>query len=185
MSYQEIVNDFKSNLSRLKDEFASQLLEVRAGRLSPALVENVKVECFGSVTNLRQLGVITTPSAREILIQLWDESYVDGTVKALREHDLGLGLKIDGKNIFLSQGVLTQEGKEKLKKLVAEKKEAVLQSARRMRDKAWRDIQSGFQEGEIREDDKYRGKDDLDKAIKDFRVDIEKMASQKEKEIES
>jgi len=185
MSYQEILDKIKPDIEILKENFKTQLREIRTSRLAPSLLEDIKVDCFGKELPLKQLGVITTPSYKEILIQLWDKSYTDGVVSAIERKKLGLGVKVDGKDIYLTVPPLTQETKQNLIKLLNQKKENVFQEIRRLRDRAWREIQDKTKTGEISEDDKYRGKEKLEDLIHEIRKELEEMAESKKKEIES
>jgi len=185
MSYQEIIEKIKPELEKVSDSFKNQLMEIRAGRLTTGLVENIKIECFGSILLLKQLGVISVPSPREILVQLWDKSYIEGVVRAIEQKKLGLGIRIEGNNIYFSAPPLTEETKKNLLRFLNQKKEETFQNIRRMRDMAWKEIQEGFQKKEIGEDDKYKGKDKLEELIKEYREKIETSAENKRKEIES
>lgn len=184
MSYQEILDKIKPDLEKTLKFFKEQLKEIRTGRVSTALIENVKVDCFGSVLSLKQLGAISVPSPQKILVQLWDKSYLELVVKAIERENLGFSINIDNNNVYLSAPPLTEENKKILIKLLNKKKEEIFQNIRRLRDDGWREIQEGFQKGEIREDDKYRGKDELEELIRDYREKIEILIEDKEKEIE-
>jgi len=183
MRYEDILDKIKPELEKVEEQFRSDLLELRAGHLSPALIEEIKVDCFGSILLLKQLGHISV-SGREIVIQLWDKSYVEGVVKAIEQKKLGVGIKIEGNNIFLSAPSLTEENKKNLVKILNQKKEKAFQSIRHWRDKIWRELQDACQAKEMSEDDKYRGKDKLEEIIKKSREKIEEMIKNKEKEIE-
>jgi len=184
MDYNEIIEKIKPDLQNLVNYFKEEVLKIRAGRLSPSLVEDIKVECFGSVMSVKQLGAISTPSFREILIQLWDKSYVEQVVRAIEKANLGVGIRIEENNIYLSAPPLTEEQRKNLIRVLNQKKEQVFQSIRKIRDKAWKEIQEGFQRGEIREDDKYKGKDKLEEVIKEYRQKIEEISERKREEIE-
>lgn len=183
MTYQEIIEKIKPEFQNELDVFAAELMKIRSGRLSPNLVEDIKVECFGSVLPLKQLGAISIVSPKELLVQLWDKSYVEGVVKAIEEKGFGFGVRTDGTNLYLSTSALTEETRQNLIQLLNKKKEETFQNLRRVRDKVWKMLQDGFQKGEVREDDKYKGKDKLDELTRDYREKMEKMAENKEKEI--
>jgi len=185
MEQKEIVDKTKTELDKLEEYFSSQLKEIRSGRLAVSLVEDIKVDCFGSILPLKQLGAVSAVSQKEILIQLWDKSYVEGAVKAIEHRKIGLGIKVEGANIYLSASPLTEESKKTLIRALNEKKEEVFQGIRRLRDNAWREIQDAFQKKEISEDDKYKAKDKLEDLIKERRSKIEEMVENKEKEINS
>lgn len=184
MSYQEILEKIKPDLEKAQENFKSQLMEIRAGRLTIGLIEDIKVDCFGSILPLKQLGAISFSSPREILVQLWDKSYIESVVRAIEKRNLGLGMEVEGNNIYFSAPPLTEDSKKNLIKVLNQKKEEIFQNIRHRRDRAWKEIQEGFQKGEIGEDDKYRGKDKLEELIREQREKIEEVVENKRKEIE-
>jgi len=184
MPHQEILENIKPELDKLEQEFKEQLMEIRSGHISPVLIEGVKVDCFGSVLLLKQLGAVSL-AGREIVVQLWDKSYVEGTVKAIEQKKIGLGVRTEGNTIFLSAPPLTEESKKNLVRVLNQRKEEIFQTIRHLRDRSWKQIQEGEQRGKIREDDKYRGKEKLEELIHNFRKKIEEMTEKKEKEIEA
>lgn len=181
--FQQILDKIKPELEELEARFKTELMEIRAGRLSPVLIEDVKVDCFGSVLPLKQLGGVSI-SGKEIIVQLWDRSYVEGVVKAIEQKKIGVGIKIEGSVIYLSAPALTEESKKNMVKILNQKKEEFFQIIRNLRDKAWRQLQDGQIKKEISEDDKFRGKDKLEELVKKHREKIEEMAENKRKEIE-
>ncbi len=183
MEHTEIIDNLEPEIGVAVDSFKGEIMKLRSNRLSPALVEDIKADCFGSLLPLKQLGAISSISNREIMVQLWDKSYVEGVIAALEQEGLGLSVRIDGEKIYLSSPPLTEESRQNLIQVLNKKKEESFQIIRRLRDGAWRQIQDGFQQGEIREDDKYKGKDKLDKTVREHREKIEEMAENKEKEI--
>jgi len=184
MLYQEIIDKIKPDLEKTLDFFKNQLLEIRVGKLPIALIEEIKVDCFGSTLPIKQLGVVSVSLPRGISIQLWDKSYVEGVIKAIEQRKLGLGIKIDGNNIHLSASILTQDSKKNLIKLLNEKKENIFQRIRSLRDKVWKEMQESFRKKEIKEDDKFRGKGKLEDLIKEHRDKIKELTENKKKEIE-
>lgn len=184
MSYEQILDNIKPDLERLEQEFKTQLLEIRSGKLSVSLIEDVKADCFGSILPLKQLGAISV-SNKEIMVQLWDKSYVEGVVKAIEKRGFGLGVRIDGNNIYLTAPPLTEDSKKNLIRVLNQKKEEMFQEIRHLRDRAWKQIQEGTTSGEIREDDKFKGKDKLEEKIKEIRNNLEELVKNKEQEIAS
>lgn len=183
MGYPEIIDKTKPELQDIVDSFKNEIQKLRAGRLTVALVEDIRADCFGSLLPLKQLGAISSPSLREISIQLWDKSYIESVVRAIENEDLGLGIRTDENTIYLSSPPLTEEARKNLTRVLNKKKEETFQSIRRVRDKSWKEIQDGFQKGEIREDDKYKGKDKLEDVVHEYRDKIEEMVKNKENEI--
>lgn len=183
MTYQEMIDNLKPELEKAVEEFRAETLKLRSGRLSPGLVEDVEADCFGSLLPLKQLGAISSVSSRELLVQLWDKSYVEGVLSALEKAELGLSVRIDGEKLYLTSPPLSEEARSNLINVLNKKKEETFQHLRHLRDKAWRAIQDGFASGQIREDDKYKGKDKLDELTREKKEKMEEMVKNKEKEI--
>ncbi len=183
MAYQELIDKFKSEIEIALAQFKEEIYKIRASHLSPAFVEDIKAECFGSVLPLKQLGAISSVSSRELSIQLWDKSYVESVVRAIESHDLNLGIRVDEATVYLSSSSLNEETRNNLIRLLNQKKEEAFQHFRRLRDKFWKDIQDGFQKGEIREDDKFKARDKLDDIVRDYKDKLDELEERKEGEI--
>lgn len=183
MSFEEIIDNLKPELEKVIADFKAELMKLRTSRLSPGLIEDIEAACFDSVLPIKQLGAISSLSQRELQVQLWDKSYTEGAVKAIEQEGLGLGIRVDGANIYLSSPSLTQENRQNLILVLNKRKEEVFQSLRHLRDKAWKQIQDGFSSGEIMEDAKYKGKEKLDKEVRGVRDKLEDMVKNKEEEI--
>lgn len=184
MSYNEILEKIKPKLQENEINFKNHLSEIRGGRISVSVIEEIKAECFGQKLSLKQLGSVSNTNPKEIIVQLWDKSYIEPVVKAIKQRNFDLGIRTEENNIYLSIPPLTQESKQVLIKILNEKKETSFQIIRRIRDHIWKEMQEDCQKGEISEDDKYRGKDRLEDLIKKHREKIEQMVKDKTKEIE-
>lgn len=185
MSYQEIIEKIKPELQNLIESLRGELMKIQTSRISPSLIEDIKVEIGGSEMPLKSLGAISSSSPRELTVQPWDKSYFEPIIKAIEKKfsDLGLTPIADKDTIRLSVSPLTEETKKNLVHLLNQKKEDIFQDIRRQRDRVWKEIQEGFRKGEIREDDKYKGKEKLEEVIGEYKGKIEEMAQNKEKEI--
>jgi len=160
-----------------------ELAKFRTGRASPSLVEDVVVECFGQKFPLKQLSAISIPETRQILIQPWDRSYIEGIVKALSETGIGANPVVDKEAVRINLPPLSEDYRKSLLHLVSEKQEEARRTIRKWREEAWDEIQERFREGKIREDDKFRAKDELQELVDGYNEKIEKMGEKKEKEI--
>lgn len=183
MSYQEIIDKIKPELRNFNGLLKEELMKIRASRVSAALIEDIEVEIEGSLMPLKGLGAISSPSARELIVQPWDKSYIGPIISSIERAGVGLAPVVDKDTIRLVSPPLTEETKKNLIRVLNQKKEETFQDIRRLRDKAWREIQEGFQKGEIREDDKFRGKDKLEEVVKEDKNEIEEMVERKKKEI--
>jgi ribosome recycling factor len=183
ISYQEIIKKIKPELEKVINFLERELQGIRSSRASPTLVEGVEVECFGQKFLLKQLAAISIPEPRQILIQPWDTSYIEGIVKSLEKKSLGISLVVDKNLIRVNLPSLSQEFRQDLLGMVSQKKEQARQTVRRWREKAWGEIQEKFREGKISEDHKYRAKDELQELVDEYNEKIEEMTERKEKEI--
>lgn len=183
MEHKEIIDKIEPELQSIIDAFRAEAMKLRSSRLSPSLIEDIKVDCFGSILPLKHLGAVSASSLREVSIQLWDKSYVEPAIGAIENENLALSVRVKENNIYVSSPPLTEETRKNLIRVLNQKKEETFQNIRRTRDKAWREIQEGFQKGEIREDDKYKGKDKLEEVVRQYRDKLEELVENKEKEI--
>jgi len=183
MTYQEIINKIRPELDKTVSFLFEELAKFRTGRASPALVEDIAVECFGQKFPLKQLAAISIPESRQILIQPWDKSYIEGIVAALSQTGVGASPVVDKDIIRITLPVLTEDYRKSFLQTLAQKAEETRITIRRWREKVWEELQEGFKEGKIREDDKFRGKDELQKLVDDYNEKIEDMEERKRKEI--
>ncbi|MCD6500836.1 ribosome recycling factor [bacterium] len=183
MSYQKIIEQIKPELENLIDNLKQELMKIQTSRISSALIEDITVEIEGNQIPLKRLGAIFSSSARELTVQPWDKLYLEPIVRAIERAGLGLAPLVDKDTIRLVAPPLTEETKKNLIRLLNQKKEETFQNIRHLRDRAWREIQEGFRQGEIREDDKYKGKDKLEEVVSEFRDKVEELTEKKEKEI--
>lgn len=181
--YKEIINKTKPEMEKAVSFFEKELQNIRTGRASPALVESVQVECFGQHFPLKQLAAISTPGPREIIIQPWDVSYTEGIVKALEKTGSGANPVVDKNFIRINLPPLSEEFRKDLVRLVAENQEKTKKTIRKWRDDAWSEIQEKSREGKIREDDKFKGKDELQDLIDEYNEKIDQTSEKKKKEI--
>ena len=181
--YKEIIEKIRPEMDKVIRFLEGELQKIRTGRADPSLVEDIMVDCFGRRMPLKQLAAISAPEPRQILIQPWDKSYIESIEKALLQSNLGVSPVVDKEVIRIALPALTEEFRQKLLKVVSEKQEQVKQTVRRWREQAWREIQEQFQEGNIREDDKFRGKDELQELVDEYNDKIKSMAEKKRKEI--
>ena len=184
-SIKEIIEHIRPELRKAVDFFIKEVGRIRTGNASPILVEDVQVELFGKPMPLKQLAAISCPDSRQIIIQPWEKGYLQAIEQALMAANLGTSPIVDQDLIRIHLPPLTQEFRLMLSKTLFQKEEQARQTMRRWRDEAWGRIQEKTREGQIREDDKFRGKDELQKVIDEYTKKIEEMTARKKKEIES
>lgn len=184
MSYKELVEKVKPEFEKTFKFLEQEISKIRTSRASPALVEDIEVDCFGSKFTLKQLAAISSPEANQLAIQPWDSSYIEPIQKAIAQSGLGMSSAVDKNLIRLSMPLMTQEYRDSLSKILNEKSEQTRETMRHWRDDAWSKIQQAQREKKISEDDKFRGKDELQKLIDDYSKKIKDLIDKKKNEIE-
>lgn len=183
--YKEILDKIRPEFDKVINFFEGELAKIRTSRANPSLVEDVVVDCFGQKFPLKQLAAISTPEPKQILIQPWDKSYIEGIVSALSKATIGAAPIVDKDVVRITLPSLTEDYRKDLIRLLSVKQEEARQTLRRWREEAWRQIQDGFKDGKIREDDKFRAKEDLQKMIDDYQKKIDDSGEKKKREIMS
>lgn len=171
--------EFEKTVQHLREEIGA----IRTGRASPAIVEGIQVEAYGSHQALVGLASISTPDARTISIEPWDKSIVKAIEKGIIEAGLGLNPVVAGTVIRVPLPPLTEESRLKLVKLLGDKLEHARIGIRKVRDDARQDIMESEKAKEITEDEKYRMLEDLDKTAANWNEKIKTIGEGKEKEI--
>lgn len=181
----EIIQTTREEFGKAFDFFVKELLKLRTGQANPAMVEDVLVESYGITMPLKQLAGISCPERRQLLIQPWDKGSLEAIAKALQKTQLGTNPVVDKDSIRITLPQLTNEFRLTLMKMLSEKAEQTRQAMRKERETAWEKVQTLTKEGKIREDDKFRAKDELQKLIDEYNKNIEEQVEKKKKEIEA
>ncbi len=181
--YQKIISSKKSDLEKAIIFFQQEIGKIRTGRANPGLVENLMIDYYGNKTPLKQAANISVPEPRLIVIQPWNIDSLANIEAAIKMSDLGLNPSNDGKVIRINLPPLTEERRKDLVKLLNQKAEETRVAIRNIREEIWKKIQQAETEGDISEDDKYRGKERLEEIISEYNQKIEEIRVKKEKEI--
>ena len=180
---QELLRERKEEFEAALEHFRSEAAKLRTGRAHPGLVENLLIDYYGSHTPLKQLASISIPEARQIVIQPWDKNALGAVETAIRTSDLGLNPANDGSLVRITLPPLTEERRRDLVKTLNQKAEEGRIAVRTVREDIWQAIQKKAQSGEISEDDKFRGKEELQKTVDRYNEDLDKIRQKKEEEI--
>jgi ribosome recycling factor len=165
--------------AHVQDEFAG----VRTGRATPALVEKLRVDYYGSEVPLQQLAGFSVPEARQLVIQPYDKGALKAIEKAITNSDLGMNPSNDGIVIRLNFPALTQERRKDLVKVVKAKAEDGRVAVRNVRRAARTELEKAEKASDITTDAMERAEKDLDKITQEYVAEIDKMLSQKEHEL--
>lgn len=183
MTHKEIIDKSKPEFEKSYRFLEGELGKIRTSRATPSLVENIDVTAFGQKFPLKQLGAISTPATNQIMIQPWDISYIEPIEKAISQSGLGMSCVVDKNVIRLNLPMLTEEYRKSLEKILGEKAELAKQIIRRQREDAWNRIQEAQKAKEITEDEKFKGKDELQKVVEDYNKKIKDLVEKKKTEL--
>ena len=174
---------FEEKMKKSISVLEADLATLRAGRANPAVLNKITVEYYGAVTPLPQIGNISVPDPRTILIQPWDGSILGEVEKAILKSDLGLTPTNDGKAIRLSFPPLTEERRKEIAKVIRTKCEDSKVAIRSIRRDAMDSFKKAQKNAEITEDDLKGIEKDIQKLTDNFIKDIDTIMTNKEKEI--
>lgn len=177
------INDYEAKMKKSISVLNADLASVRAGRANPAILDKVTVEYYGVATPLTQIGTVSVPDPRSILIQPWDASILKEVEKAILASDIGITPNNDGKSIRLNFPPLTEERRKELVKGIRKKGEDSKVAIRSIRRDAMDAFKNDKKNGDITEDDLKGIENDVQKLTDKFIKDIDSIISAKEKEI--
>lgn len=175
--------DLKAGIKGTEEWLKAEFAGIRTGRATPALLDSVMVEAYGSMMPINQVGSISVEDARMMRVTPWDTSLSKAVEKAIMLADLGLSLAVDERGVRISFPDLTSDRRAMLVKLAKQKLEEARITLRGEREKTIKDIERKEKEGEISEDEKFRLKTELQKYIDEGGIALEGLVAKKEKEI--
>lgn len=180
----KIYRELKEKMAEIIAKLQEGLASLRAGRASAGLVENIKVDYYGTPTPLKQLSQIAVPQANQIIITPFDPAVIGGVEKAIRQSDIGIEPVGDGRNIRLTIPPMTEERRQDILRGVKQRAEDARVALRNLRQDSWEEIQRLEKAGQLTEDDKYAGEKELNKIIGEYNSQVEELVESKEREIE-
>lgn len=179
----EITKDAEQRMGKAVNNLKSEYAGLRAGRATPALVEKIQVDYYGTPTPLNQIAGVTAPEPRLLVIQPWDSKAISDIERAIQKSDLGINPTNDGRVIRLVIPQLTAERRTDLTKVVRKKAEESRVAVRSIRRDANETVKQFEKDGEISEDDSRRGLDEIQKLTNKYIEKIDEIMQNKEKEI--
>lgn len=156
---------------------------LRTGRATPALVEDIAIEAYGTRQPLKSVASISVADAKTLNIEPWDKSLMQAVETGIRASSLGINPVNDGKLIRLPLPTLTSERRAELIKVLHQKLEAAKISLRKVREEIRDQIEGAEKNKQISEDEKFKYQDDLEKMVKDYNDAVRKVGEEKETEI--
>ncbi len=183
MTIKEILDQSKERMNKSIANLQDNMQAIRAGRANPKLLDRISVDYYGTPTPLNQIGNVTVPEARMMVIKPWEKNMLKQIEKAIQTSDLGLNPNNDGEVIRLIFPELNAERRKDLTKQVKKYAEEAKVSVRNIRRDAIEQVKKLKKDSLITEDEQHKAEEDAqkltDKAIKDIDV----IAAAKEKEI--
>ncbi|MCU0653471.1 MAG: ribosome recycling factor [Candidatus Pacebacteria bacterium] len=183
MEYKDVIKKVTPEFDKAMQYLEREMAKIHTGRASANIIEDLVVDCFDQKFPLKQLAMISVPEPRQIVVQPWDKSYFEPIQKAIAASQLGLSPAAEGAVIRINMPDLTSEYRQSLVKVISKVQEDTRQAMRRARDDAWSQVQKLEREGEVREDDKFKAKDELQKMIDNYGKKIDEAGDRKKKEI--
>ncbi len=183
MEVSEVLSKAEAKMSKGVEVLERELLGLRTGRASPALLENIRVDYYGTPTPINQLATISVPEAQLLVIQPWDKNALPAIEKAILRSELGITPSNDGNLIRLAIPQLTEERRKDLVKLVRKRVEEGRVAIRNVRREALEKIRLAEKEKEISEDEARRLQDKLQKLTDSFIESVDRLGKNKETEI--
>ncbi len=182
-SVSEVTSTLETKAKKSVDALRVDLASLRAGRATPALLEKVMVEYYGTPTPVTQVASVTVPEPRMIVIQPWEKNIMKDIEKAIMKSDLGLNPNSDGVCIRLNLPQLTEERRKDLVKVVHKKAEEYRVVIRNLRRDANDALKKAEKAKEITEDDAKKATEKVQKITDKIMKDIDGVAANKEKEV--
>lgn len=179
----DVLADARDRMEKTVEALRHDLMTIRTGRASPALVEHLSVEYYGMHTPLMQLATISIPEAQQILIKPYNRQDIQVIEKAIAKSDLGLTPNNDGQQIRLTLPLLTEERRRELTKVVAKRGEEARVAIRNIRRDAIHDLRELEKESLISEDDLKRGEEKVQERTNQFIERVDEVVKAKDVEI--
>jgi ribosome recycling factor len=179
----ELILDVMEKMAKATGHLQEQFSSIRTGRATPAVVEKIRVDYYGSEVPLQQLAGFSVPEARILVISPFDKTAIKAIEKALQLADLGMSPANDGAVIRLLFPTLTQERRKDLVKAVKSKAEDSRVAVRNIRRSARTELEKAEKAHEIAKDDLERAEKELDKVTQENIADIDKLVIHKEAEL--
>lgn len=178
-----VIKNAEERMTKAISSLKRELSTLRAGRATPALLDKVQVDYYGTPTQITQMANVSVPEARLITIQPWDKTQLGPIERAIMKSDLGLTPTNDGNVIRLAIPALTEERRADLVKIVKKEGEEAKVAIRNVRRDANDSFKKLQKDGEISEDDLKRNQESVQKSTDQFISQVDKIVQEKEKEI--
>ncbi len=176
-------NGYEKRLKEVIEFLQKEFVAIRTGQATPALLDSVKVESYGTYMPIQQIGSIGVEDARTLRISTWDATQIPAIERAIRDSDLGVSVSTDSAGLRVIFPDLTAERRQQIVKIAKGKLEDARVSVRAVRDDAMKEIESALKAGDISEDDKHTQREQVQKNVDLTNRTLEAIFEKKEEEI--
>lgn len=180
---QEVITDADRRMQKAVEAAGHDFSTIRTGRANPVILENIKVDYFGTPTPLNQLAGIAVPEPRQLLVTPWDRNIINAVLKAIQSSDIGMTPMSDGHVIRLNVPPLTEERRKELIKQLHKKAEEHKIAVRNVRRDANEHLKDQQKDSTISEDQCKREQEDMQKRTDKYIAEIDKLTAGKEAEL--
>lgn len=180
---QDMVSAARPKMDAALAHLAEELKTIRTGRANAAMLDSVMVSAYGSMMPLKQVATVNTPEPQQLMVQPFDTGLLNDIRTAIVQADLGFNPSDDGRTLRITIPPLTAERREELVKKVGKMAEETRISLRNIRGEIWDQIQKSQKAGEISEDNRDWGRDEIDKVTAEYNKKVEDEVKEKEAEI--
>ena len=179
----DLYAEFKDNMEEAIKAFNRELSKLRVGRAHASLLDDIKVDYYGTPTPLSQVATIATPEARVLTVKPWEKTMLKPIEKAILASDLGITPNNNGEQILLAIPPLTEERRRDLVKVAKKISEEIKISLRNHRHDALKELKQMEADKEITEDDHKRAKNKIQDIINEYNKKVDEVLNKKEAEI--
>ena len=180
---EQVTNDAERRMQKAVETAGHDYATIRTGRANPLILENIKIDYYGTATPLIQLAGMSVPEPRLLLVTPWDKTAINTILKAIQASDIGLTPMSDGNVIRLNVPPLTEERRRELIKQLHKKAEEHKVAVRNIRRDANEHLKAQEKKSEITEDDLRDEQDAIQKLTDRYIADIDKLTQAKEAEL--
>ncbi len=180
---QDVINTAKEKMKKSCEVYEREMMSLRAGRANPQLLDRIMVDYYGTLTPINQIGNISSPEPRLLVIAPWEAKMIPQVEKAIQKSDLGLNPSNDGKLIRLVFPELNEERRKDLTKVASKGAEETKVAIRSIRRDAIEQIKKLKKNSEITEDDQRDAEEDMQKLTDKAVKEVDEIYAKKEKEI--
>lgn len=177
-------SELKDKIASAKDWLTKEYQAIRTGRATPAILDRVQVDSYGSKMPVNQVANISVEGATSLRITPWDKEQLKPIEEAIDKADLGVSVQADDQGVRVIFPELTTERREQFTKIIGAKREESLVSIRKAREEVWEDMRRQQKAGNMSEDDMYRLKDQMEEMVQNAQKELKALEEKKIAEIQ-